>query len=90
MSGNNTVQSTDYKPLLQQAYLQLKKAEAELSAVRNKSREPIAVIGMGCRFPAAQNIEAFWEMLRQGGDAVSREPEHVGIGISCTRNTIMN
>ncbi|NEO36993.1 MAG: hypothetical protein F6J90_11995 [Moorea sp. SIOASIH] len=26
-------------------------------------REPIAIIGMGCRFPGAKNPEAFWELL---------------------------
>ena len=37
--------------------------------------EPIAVIGMGCRFPAgANNPEAFGELLEQGFDAVTQTP----------------
>ncbi len=27
--------------------------------------EPIAVIGMGCRFPGANSIAAYWELLRE-------------------------
>jgi 3-oxoacyl-[acyl-carrier-protein] synthase II len=37
-------------------------------------REPIAIIGMGCRFPGASNPRAFWELLQEGGDAVREIP----------------
>jgi polyketide synthase 12 len=36
--------------------------------------EPIAVIGMSCRFPGARDPRAFWELLRNGVDAVSEVP----------------
>jgi acyl transferase domain-containing protein len=35
---------------------------------------PIAVIGMACRFPQAPDIDAFWELIRSGGDAVTEVP----------------
>ena len=37
-------------------------------------REPIAIIGMGCRFPGAENKEAFWQLLRNGVDAITEVP----------------
>ncbi|MFE7095674.1 SDR family NAD(P)-dependent oxidoreductase [Streptomyces erythrochromogenes] len=37
--------------------------------------EPIAIIGMGCRFPGADGPEAFWELLEKGVDAVGRVPD---------------
>ncbi len=37
-------------------------------------REPIAIIGMGCRFPGAKNPEAFWELLCNGIDAITEVP----------------
>lgn len=37
--------------------------------------EPIAIIGMGCRFPGANNPQAFWELLRNGVDAISEVPK---------------
>ncbi|MDQ4075929.1 MAG: polyketide synthase, partial [Chloroflexota bacterium] len=36
--------------------------------------EPIAIIGIGCRFPQADNPEAFWKLLRNGVDAISEVP----------------
>lgn len=37
--------------------------------------EPIAVIGLGCRFPGAGSPDAFWQLLRNGSDAIEPIPE---------------
>ena len=37
--------------------------------------EPIAVIGIGCRFPQAPNPQAFWQLLRDGKEAIASIPE---------------
>ncbi len=37
-------------------------------------REPIAVIGLGCRFPGAPGPEAFWQLLQEGVDAIREVP----------------
>lgn len=51
--------------------------EPELPAAPPKRPlpEPIAVIGMGCRFPGAENLAAFWQLLRSGTDAIGQIPE---------------
>jgi acyl-CoA synthetase (AMP-forming)/AMP-acid ligase II/3-oxoacyl-(acyl-carrier-protein) synthase/acyl carrier protein len=36
--------------------------------------EAIAVIGLGCRFPGASDVEAYWRLLRDGVDAISEVP----------------
>jgi acyl transferase domain-containing protein/aryl carrier-like protein len=36
--------------------------------------EPIAIVGMGCRFPGAPDLAAFWELLRTGTDAITPIP----------------
>ncbi|MFN6568072.1 type I polyketide synthase [Dendronalium sp. ChiSLP03b] len=36
--------------------------------------EPIAIIGIGCRFPKAKNPESFWQLLRNGVDAITEVP----------------
>jgi acyl transferase domain-containing protein/NAD(P)-dependent dehydrogenase (short-subunit alcohol dehydrogenase family)/SAM-dependent methyltransferase/acyl carrier protein len=37
-------------------------------------REPIAVVGIGCRFPGADGPHAYWRLLRDGIDAVGPIP----------------
>jgi len=60
---------------LQHAFLLLKQTQAKLRDVEQKQAEPIAIIGMACRFPGtAKNPRAFWELLCQGQDAVTEVP----------------
>jgi acyl transferase domain-containing protein/acyl-CoA synthetase (AMP-forming)/AMP-acid ligase II/acyl carrier protein len=44
------------------------------SEARGGSLEPIAIIGIGCRFPGAADPSAFWQLLRDGVDAVREVP----------------
>jgi myxalamid-type polyketide synthase MxaB len=37
--------------------------------------EPIAVVGMSCRFPKAKNPESFWQLLRDGVHAITEVPK---------------
>jgi acyl transferase domain-containing protein/NAD(P)-dependent dehydrogenase (short-subunit alcohol dehydrogenase family)/acyl carrier protein len=37
-------------------------------------REPIAIVGMGCRFPGAHNLVEFWQVLEEGRDTLSDYP----------------
>lgn len=41
----------------------------------NTFLEPIAVVGMSCRFPGAPNVDAYWELLKNGVDAISEVPK---------------
>ena len=36
--------------------------------------EAVAIIGKGCRFPQANNPQAFWSLLRSGDDAITKVP----------------
>jgi myxalamid-type polyketide synthase MxaB len=36
--------------------------------------EPIAIIGIGCRYPGADSPDAFWQLLKNGVDAVTEVP----------------
>lgn len=37
--------------------------------------EPIAVIGVGCKFPNAANHQSFWELLKEQKTGISKVPE---------------
>jgi acyl transferase domain-containing protein/acyl-CoA synthetase (AMP-forming)/AMP-acid ligase II/acyl carrier protein len=50
-------------------------APAELDAPSAPiGNDPVAIIGLGCRFPGADSPAAFWELLSGGGDAITRVP----------------
>jgi acyl transferase domain-containing protein/thioesterase domain-containing protein/acyl carrier protein len=36
--------------------------------------EPVAVVGIGCRFPGASGPDAFWQLLKDGIDAIGEVP----------------
>ena len=46
----------------------------------NPTSEPIAIVGMACRFPGADDIETFWRLLESGGNAVREGVPGSGIG----------
>lgn len=37
--------------------------------------EPIAITGIGCRFPGADGPEELWQLLREGRDAIAEIPQ---------------
>ncbi len=59
---------------LQDAVRVIKETQAKLAAYERAQSEPIAVVGMGCRFPGGENPAAFWRLLRNGEDAVREVP----------------
>ncbi|XTZ15513.1 SDR family NAD(P)-dependent oxidoreductase [Micromonospora echinospora] len=60
---------------LHRALTAVRDMRAKLEASERARTEPIAVVGMACRFPGGANSpEAFWTLLRDGVDAVSEVP----------------
>lgn len=45
------------------------------SKTNRRSSEPIAIVGIGCRFPGAGNPDEFWKLLSGGVDAISEVPK---------------
>jgi thioester reductase-like protein len=55
----------------------LQDARRQLELERELRTSPIAVVGIGCRFPGgASSPERFWELLREGRDATSDTPDN--------------
>ncbi|MEZ5087191.1 MAG: beta-ketoacyl synthase N-terminal-like domain-containing protein [Tessaracoccus sp.] len=61
--------------VLKRALAAIDQLQRELEASRRRTMEPIAVIGMACRFPGGlTNPEEFWELLAEGRDAIEEVP----------------
>lgn len=68
------MENTD-QSALKRALFALKDMRAKLEAVERAKNEPIAIIGMGCRFPGSvDSPESFWDLLHNGVDTVSEIP----------------
>lgn len=52
----------------------LKEMQEEVQRYEKRDVEPLAVIGMACRFPGANNPEEFWDMLLSGRDGITDIP----------------
>ncbi|MBW4454228.1 MAG: polyketide synthase dehydratase domain-containing protein [Nostoc indistinguendum CM1-VF10] len=60
---------------LQRAALAIKEMQSKLDKIERKKTEPIAIIGMSCRFPGGANDpESFWQLLHDGVDAIQDIP----------------
>src|SRR5689334_3981879 len=60
---------------VKRALLAVEEMSARLEMVQRAQTEPIAICGIGCRFPGGANDpESFWQLLRDGRDAVTEVP----------------
>jgi acyl transferase domain-containing protein len=60
---------------MRKALTEIRELRAKVSNLEGARSEPIAVIGMGCRFPGAPDPAAFWDLLARGVDAVTEVPK---------------
>ncbi|MFF1465902.1 beta-ketoacyl synthase N-terminal-like domain-containing protein, partial [Streptomyces sp. NPDC058330] len=57
----------------------LHQTRERLREVEGRQQEPVAIVGMGCRFPGGVSSPGqFWELLESGGDAVGPFPSDRG------------
>ncbi len=49
--------------------------EERVRALESRNHAPVAIIGVGCRFPGGiRNAETYWELLSEGRDAITEVP----------------
>ena len=66
--------SDDLSRLTRLSPVQAATLRQRLASQRERPCEPIAVVGLGCRFPGADGPRAYWDLLSNGIDAVSPVP----------------
>ncbi|MEK7327039.1 MAG: polyketide synthase, partial [Chloroflexota bacterium] len=60
---------------VKRALLEIRELREKLDQVERQKTEPIAIVGLGLRFPGGANDpESFWNLLRDGVDAIAEVP----------------
>ncbi|MGW0615550.1 type I polyketide synthase [Streptomyces sp. NPDC002788] len=73
MTNDNNADVLEY---LKRTSIELLETRKRLQEVTEAAAEPIAVVGVACRFPGgASTPEALWELVRAGADAMSDFPD---------------
>ncbi|WP_344331034.1 type I polyketide synthase, partial [Kitasatospora putterlickiae] len=64
---------------LRRATAELQQLRGRLATEEARNREPIAIVGLGCRFPGGvRSPEDLWELMEAGADVVSPLPTDRG------------
>jgi acyl transferase domain-containing protein len=71
----STPANDDQRARLARALAAFKDLHSQLDELKRARSEPIAVIGLGCRYPGGVlDPEAFWQLLRTAQDAIRKVP----------------
>jgi acyl transferase domain-containing protein len=71
----NAALPPDHKARLKHAIVTIRRLQEQVAKLEQGRGEPIAIVGVGCRFPGgADGPEKFWELLEAGKDAITEVP----------------
>lgn len=71
----DSVEPADHAERLKRALVALDKMQAKIDRLQAAARQPIAIIGMGCRLPGGvDSPDSFWRLLEEGRHAVTEVP----------------
>jgi len=75
VTANGEAETTNEPSPLKRALVAIDRLQARLDDAERARTEPIAIVGMGCRFPGGiTNPDEYWQFLVEGGDGIREVP----------------
>src|SRR5688572_25631567 len=79
MSGATMDENAKLRDYLTRVTGELQRTRNRLAEVEDREAEPIAVVGIGCRFPGGvRTPEQFWDLLVTGRHGITGFPDNRG------------
>lgn len=76
-NGSGSTNGTPTLSPLKRALLAVERMQKRVDATEAQRHEPIAIVGMSCRFPGgATSPDAFWKLLQTGTDGIEEVPPY--------------
>lgn len=72
---NTTKPDAGAQSPLKRAYRALEAMQAKIERLEAARSAPVAIVGMSCRFPGADNTDEYWRLLQDGVHAVGEIPD---------------
>lgn len=60
--------------MMREALSRIEELQSRLRAAEAPRHEPVAIVGLGCRFPGAPSTADYWRLLSEGVDAIAEIP----------------
>lgn len=75
MMVNSDKSQSNEQDLLRKALKHINMLEDKIQALQQQAKEPIAIIGLACKFPGAEDNQQFWQLLMDGKNTTRPVPK---------------
>jgi acyl transferase domain-containing protein/NADPH:quinone reductase-like Zn-dependent oxidoreductase/acyl carrier protein len=66
---------TTPRDLLQESFIAIERLQAKLDEAERAKREPVAIVGVACRYPGVDGPDALWQVLADGKEVIGQIPK---------------
>ncbi|CAL9423233.1 Narbonolide_10-deoxymethynolide synthase PikA1, modules 1 and 2 [Nocardiopsis dassonvillei] len=67
-----------FRELVKKMAVDLRQARSRVEELEDRDHEPIAIVGIGCRFPGIADPEGLWDLVAEGRETLGPFPEDRG------------